>query len=224
MKARTEIMTPNKEDYLKLIYELGGFTQKISNKAIVSGLHVSAASVSEMVSKLEKEKLVVHIPYQGVQLTDLGLQHASRLVRKHRLWEVFLVEHLGYSWNDVHAEAEVLEHVTSDTLANRLEAYLEFPDTCPHGGIIPGENQSIEEQGQKTLMEAKLQDKIKIIRVLDELELLDYLAEINLNIQDVLTVEHIAAYDGPLTLVDKHGDKIIVSHKAAHNIFIEVLS
>ena len=217
-------MTPNKEDYLKLIYELGGFTQKISNKAIVSGLNVSAASVSEMVSKLEKEKLVIHIPYQGVQLTNLGLQHASRLVRKHRLWEVFLVEHLGYSWNDVHVEAEVLEHVTSDTLANRLEAYLDYPDTCPHGGIIPGENQSIEEQGQTSLIEVKLLDKVKIVRVLDELELLDYLAELKIHIHDILTVEHIGAYDGPLTLSRENGEQILISRKAAHNIFVEILS
>ncbi len=92
-------MTPNREDYLKLILELGGDQKKINNKQIVSGLDVSAASVSEMISKLLKEGLVEHSPYQGVQLTETGLASASALIRKHRLWEVFLVEHLHYSWN-----------------------------------------------------------------------------------------------------------------------------
>lgn len=82
-------MTPNREDYLKLILELGGDQKKINNKQIVSGLDVSAASVSEMISKLLKEGLVEHSPYQGVQLTESGLASASALIRKHRLWEVF---------------------------------------------------------------------------------------------------------------------------------------
>ena len=116
-------MTPNREDYLKLILELGGDVQQISNKQIVIGLNISAASVSEMITKLVKEELIDHIPYKGVQLTPKGLSLASSLIRKHRLWEVFLVEHLGYSWNDVHDEAEVLEHITSNTLATRLEQY-----------------------------------------------------------------------------------------------------
>src|SRR5699024_3605664 len=97
-------MTPNREDYLKLILELGGDQSKISNKQIVAGLNVSAASVSEMVNKLVQEGLVEHTPYQGVQLSPAGLQKASALVRRHRLWEVFLVEHLNYRWNEVYGE------------------------------------------------------------------------------------------------------------------------
>ncbi len=133
-------MTPNREDYLKIILELGGDTTKVNNKQIVSSLAVSPASVSEMISKLVKEQLVEHSPYQGVQLTETGLQKASSLIRKHRLWEVFLVEHLDYSWNEVHDDAEVLEHVTSEQLADHLEDYLNHPMHCPHGGIIPKKN------------------------------------------------------------------------------------
>lgn len=120
-------MTPNKEDYLKMIYELGGNNKKVSNKQLVTRLMVSAASVSEMVTKLLKEGFVEHVPYQGIQLTQAGLQKASALVRKHRLWEVFLVNYLGYAWNEVHEEAEVLEHVTSIELARRLDKYLISP-------------------------------------------------------------------------------------------------
>ena len=137
-------MTPNREDYLKLIFELGGDEVKVNNKQIVSGLDVSAASVSEMIS-----------PYQGVQLTEKGLKKASTLIRKHRIWEVFLVEHLNYTWNDVHEEAEVLEHVTSQTLVNRLADYLNHPEFCPHGGVIPEDNQPIHEEKQTTLLAQK---------------------------------------------------------------------
>ncbi|MEG0678352.1 MAG: metal-dependent transcriptional regulator, partial [Carnobacterium sp.] len=138
-------MTPNKEDYLKIIYELGGTEKKINNKEIVKRLGVSAASVSEMMSKLLKEGYIERLPYQGVELNEKGLRKASTLIRKHRLWEVFLVEHLGYSWNEVHAEAEVLEHVSSIELTNRLENYLNFPKICPHGGMIPEKNGILKE-------------------------------------------------------------------------------
>lgn len=213
-------MTPNKEDYLKLIFELGGYEKKISNKSIVAGLNVSAASVSEMITKLEKDSYVKHSPYQGVQLTDSGLKQASDLVRKHRLWEVFLVKHLDYNWNDVHEEAEILEHITSNTLAKRLEAFLNSPKFCPHGGIIPSADQIIQEIKYPALNEITVGEKVKIERVIDETELLDYLVSVQLNINDVITVTEIGAYEGPITLIKDNGDVIQLSQKAAFNIFV----
>ena len=147
-------MTPNREDYLKLILELGGDQKKINNKQIVSGLDVSAASVSEMISKLLKEGLSGTLSLSRRPIdrkrTSFG---KCFLIRKHRLWEVFLVEHLNYSWNEVHDDAEVLEHVTSGTLADHLEAYLGHPKFCPHGGMIPEQGQPVHE-GEKTTMSA----------------------------------------------------------------------
>lgn len=105
-----------------------------------------------MINKLVKEGLVEHSPYQGVQLTAAGLEKASTLVRKHRLWEVFLVDHLGYSWNEVHDEAEVLEHVTSSQMEQRLDDYLSHPTFCPHGGMIPLEGQTVHEKSRETLV------------------------------------------------------------------------
>lgn len=215
-------MTPNREDYLKLIFELGGDEHKINNKQIVSGLDVSAASVSEMISKLVKEGLVEHSPYQGVQLTELGLKKASTLIRKHRLWEVFLVEHLNYSWNEVHDDAEVLEHVTSQTLANRLSAYLSQPQFCPHGGVIPADNQPVHEEKRQTLVDYPAGTTIRIARVLDEKELLDYLVSIDLQIHEEYTIDDIAAYEGPISISnqEKH---IAISYKAASTIFVDPL-
>ncbi|MGX6962964.1 metal-dependent transcriptional regulator [Vagococcus xieshaowenii] len=216
-------MTPNKEDYLKLMYELGAYRNKISNKSIVAGLNVSPASVSEMVSKLEKDNLVTHTPYQGVQLTEQGMIYASSLIRKHRLWEVFLVEHLNYSWEEVHVEAEILEHATSDILSNRLESFLNNPEFCPHGGIIPSLDTFIEEPNQLSLNTRSEQDRVVIKRVLDETELLEYLAEIGLQINDIVTIKKIGAYEGPIILTNEHGKDVMISYKAASNVFIDVL-
>jgi len=215
-------MTPNREDYLKLILELGGDQKKINNKQIVSGLDVSAASVSEMISKLLKEGLVEHSPYQGVQLTETGLASASALIRKHRLWEVFLVEHLHYSWNEVHDDAEVLEHVTSETLASRLEAYLDHPRYCPHGGMIPEQGELIHEGEKNTMSSYPVGTKIRIARVLDERELLDYLVSIQLNIHEEYEIVDAEAYEGPIT-IKNDTKEIAVSYKAASTIFVDKL-
>lgn len=213
-------MTPNREDYLKIILELGGDTTKVNNKQIVSSLGVSAASVSEMISKLVKEELVEHSPYQGVQLTASGLQKASSLIRKHRLWEVFLVEHLDYSWNEVHDDAEVLEHVTSEHLADHLENYLNHPEHCPHGGSIPKKEEVVHEERRQTLESYPVGTKVRIARVLDEKELLDYLVTIDLNINEEYEIVDIAAYEGPITIQNDR-KKIPVSFKAASTIFVD---
>ena len=213
-------MTPNREDYLKIILELGGDTTKVNKKQIVSSLDVSAASVSEMISKLVKEELVEHSPYQGVQLTASGLQKASSLIRKHRLWEVFLVEHLDYSWNEVHDDAEVLEHVTSEHLADHLENYLNHPEHCPHGGSIPKKEEVVHEERRQTLESYPVGTKVRIARVLDEKELLDYLVTIDLNINEEYEIVDIAAYEGPITIQNDR-KKIPVSFKAASTIFVD---
>ncbi|MFC4771119.1 metal-dependent transcriptional regulator [Enterococcus hermanniensis] len=215
-------MTPNREDYLKLILELGGDQKKVSNKKIVAGLSISGASVSEMINKLVKEGLVEHSPYQGVQLTAAGLEKASTLVRKHRLWEVFLVDHLGYSWNEVHDEAEVLEHVTSSQMEQRLDAYLSHPTFCPHGGMIPQQGQTVHEKGRETLVNYPEGSTIRIARVLDEKELLDYLMDLTIDIHDVYTIKAIAAYEGPITLQNDQKE-VSISYKAASTIFVDLL-
>lgn len=215
-------MTPNKEDYLKIIYELGGTDKKINNKEIVERLAVSAASVSEMMSKLLKEGFIERVPYQGVQLTAEGLRKASTLIRKHRLWEVFLVEHLGYSWNEVHAEAEVLEHVSSVELTNRLEDYLDYPKICPHGGIIPDKNGVLKEPQLPTLAEQPVNQKVRIKRVADEKELLDYLVSIEIQINDVYTIVEVGAYEGSIVM-EKENKQFQISFKAASSVYVQAL-
>ena len=175
-----------------------------------------------MMSKLLKEGYIERLPYQGVQLNEKGLRKASTLIRKHRLWEVFLVEHLGYSWNEVHAEAEVLEHVSSIELTNRLEGYLEFPKICPHGGMIPEKNGILKEPLLETLAEQSVNNKVIIKRVADEKDLLNYLVSIGIGINDTCTVDSIGAYEGSI-VVGKEGEKIEISFKAASDIYVETI-
>lgn len=214
------MMTPNKEDYLKIIFELGGTEHKVTNKQIMNSLQISAPSVSEMMSKLLKDDYIVHVPYKGVQLTEKGEEKASILVRKHRLWEVFLVEKLEFPWNEVHEEAEVLEHVTSRELANKLDKFLDFPKTCPHGGIIPSDGGQFPEKNNLSLINfGKLKD-IRIKRVLDDKELLLYLSSLDIKVGQIYTVKEYGIYEGPITLKHNNEEKQI-SYKAASNIFVE---
>lgn len=129
-------MTGNKEDYLKIIYELGGEKSEVSNKEISEALHISPSSVSEMIKKLLKDGFVENKPYKGIRLSKSGVKRARMVKRRHHLWEVFLVENLGYDINEVHNEAEVLEHVTSEKLEKLLDKYLDYPKVCPHNTKI----------------------------------------------------------------------------------------
>ncbi|MBM6613405.1 metal-dependent transcriptional regulator [Desemzia sp. RIT804] len=213
-------MTPNKEDYLKIIFELGGTEHKVTNKQIMNSLQISAPSVSEMMTKLLKDDYIVHVPYKGVQLTEKGENKASILVRKHRLWEVFLVKKLEFPWNEVHEEAEVLEHVTSRELANKLDKFLDYPKTCPHGGVIPSDHGQFPEKNNLSLVHFGKLKEIRIKRVLDDKELLDYLSSLEIKVGQVYTVKEYGIYEGPITLEHDRKEKQI-SYKAASNIFVE---
>lgn len=132
-------MTGNKEDYLKIIYELGGEENLVSNKKIANALEISPSSVTEMIQKLLKEGYVEYELYKGIKLSDYGALEAKKVKRRHLLWEVFLLEKLGYKLEEVHDEAEILEHVTSDKLEKMLDKYLNYPEVCPHDTNIDRE-------------------------------------------------------------------------------------
>lgn len=216
------MLTPMKEDYLKIIFELGGSHKKVSNKEISLGLGIAAGSVTEMISKLADEELVVHEPYSGITLTAKGQRYAAELVRKHRLWETFLVDKLHYNFADVHSEAEILEHQTSDRLATALDNFLGHPQNCPHGGVIPAANGHFPDVSHRLLADADDGEEVELERFLDNHELLTYLEELNLRPQDKVKVIRHEPFEGPI-VITKAGDdhQISVSYKAAHNIFIK---
>lgn len=214
-------MTPMKEDYLKIIFELGGVQKKISNKQIALGLGVAAGSVTEMIAKLVAEKLVIHEPYAGISLTKQGLRFATQLVRKHRLWESFLVQKLDYRLQDVHPEAELLEHETSQRLANALDTFLEHPKYCPHGGVIPDSDGKYNDISHLSLADVKDDEKVTVERFIDNHELLVYLSGTGLHINDKIKGLHHDPFEGPIQVIRMIDQaKIDISYKAAHNIFV----
>lgn len=132
-------MTRSREDYMKAILYLDGENRYVSNKQLSEQLNVNAASVTDMVMKLDADGYIDYRPYNGVKLTEKGKQYATRVLRNHRVWEAFLCYELGYQSGEVHNDAEILEHYVSDEFINRLDAYLGYPETCPHGYPIPRE-------------------------------------------------------------------------------------
>lgn len=215
-------MTPNKEDYLKEIYKLENGGGEVSNKQISDILHISPASVSEMLLKLSNDGYIEYVPYKNIRLTKKGLQKSTTLLRSHRLWEVFLVQHLGYPWEEVHEDAEVLEHVTTPRLAKRLDNYLKHPSFCPHGSAIPESNGKIKILPLRTLNQLSVGEKTYIRRVTEETELLEYLHDLGIEIGSHLTVVSMGAYEGPLTL-DFDGKEVQISYKAACHIYVDAV-
>ncbi|WP_057745957.1 metal-dependent transcriptional regulator [Liquorilactobacillus capillatus] len=215
-------MTPMKEDYLKIIFELGGTRIKVSNKQISLSLNVAAGSVTEMVGKLVKDGLAEHTPYAGISLTPEGIKIAENLVRRHRLWESFLVSKLNYKLQDVHTDAEVLEHATSERLMNHLDDFLGHPTHCPHGGVIPNKDGEYMEDSHQVLADAADGQSVVVDRFIDNHDLLTYLDDIELNIGDQLTVVSHAPFEGPVKiLIERTGQETNVSFKAAHYIFVK---
>ncbi len=216
-------MTPNKEDYMKAIYKLGGSEELISNKQIAEALKIAPASVTEMLGKLSREGLIRYEPYKGSRLTPDGLQVAISLVRGHRLWEVFLMRHLGYSWSEAHEDAELLEHITPSRLTTRLDKFLNYPAYCPHGNEIPHADGMTSTSPLKTLSRLSPGEASHIRRVTEEKELLDYLQGAGIKIGSAVTVVSAGAYEGPLTL-ELDGKQVQISYKAACKIYVDETS
>lgn len=213
-------MTPNKEDYLKAIYKLGGMEELVSNKQIAETLRIAPASVTEMLGKLNREGLIHYEPYKGSRLTAEGMRSAVSLVRGHRLWEVFLMRHLGYSWSEAHEDAERLEHITPPRLTARLDIFLNYPAYCPHGSAIPQSDGQIDLSPLQPLNLLPVGGASYIRRVTEEKELLDYLQENGIMIGSPVRVVEAAAYEGPFTL-DLGGKRVQISYKAACQIYVD---
>ena len=156
------------EDYLKAIYSLSEAGDAASTSAIAETLDIQPASVTGMVKRLADSGLLEYLPYRGVRLTKPGVREALRVVRRHRILETYLCERLGFSWDDVHGEAERLEHAASDQLIEKMAAALEFPRHDPHGAPIPTSSGHIEDTNLLTLADAQPGECLRIRAVRDE--------------------------------------------------------
>lgn len=187
------------EDYAKAIYSLQQLRAEVTTNAIAERLGVSAASASGMIKKLGGMGLVKHEPYKGVRLTRQGSQIALEVIRHHRLLELYLSESLGVSWDRVHDEAEVLEHVLSEELEELIAAKLGNPTHDPHGDPIPTSELKIDEQKAVSLQSLEPGDKGVFVRVSDsDSEMLRYLDKRGISLGDSFEIVEKEPFDGPL--------------------------
>lgn len=213
-------MTSNKEDYLKAIYEEGGLEKVVPNKLIAEKLGIAPASVTEMLAKLSQQGLIDYEAYKGSRLTDKGLAACINVVRSHRLWEVFLMEHLGYSWREAHEDAHLLEHISPSRMVDRLDAFLNYPKTCPHGSMIPRKGKVPDNLRLGRLSDMKEGETAFICRIVEDGKLLDYLERSGLQIHKEIKILAIDDYEGPVSFLQE-GKTITISYKAASQIFVE---
>lgn len=189
------------EDFLKTVYLLQQEHERVQTSMLAEALQITAPSTTEMAKRLAKAKLVEHEPYRGIRLTPAGERLALAVVRHHRLLELFLVEALGYSWDEVHEEAERLEHVISERLAQRIAEYLGDPRYDPHGDPIPTIEGDIQARDLTPLPKWPLEQTGVVARLTDQSpEKLRYLAEKGLGIGAQVRVTARDPFEGPLSL------------------------
>ena len=208
-------------DYVKAVWKIAG-PNVISTNEISSRLSVSPASVTNMLGRLQEMGLIEYERYRGTSLTRRGRIEALRLVRRHRLIETFLVEHLGYSWEDVHEEAETLEHAVSDEFTERLAELLRHPDRDPHGDPIPRADGTLAEEDSYSLSEATVGARVCNIRVSDDYNAatLAYLGEHGLVPGEVVSVKKVRFLDGVITVEDEDGNLHLLGQSLAHSVFV----
>lgn len=215
-------MTYSEENYIKAIYHLSLFQKKgVNTNAIAKMIETKASSVTDMIKKLAEKGLVEYQKYQGVTLTDSGLYAAKMIVRKHRLWEVFLVEKLDFSWDEVHDVAEELEHIQSEKLINKLDAFLGFPTEDPHGDPIPNAKGEIKKVDKKLLSDLKIGQKSICVGVKDtSSEFLKYLDKQQIALGSNFEIKEKESFDASL-IVLVNGNEMNISNKIASNLYVK---
>jgi DtxR family transcriptional regulator, Mn-dependent transcriptional regulator len=208
------------ENYLKTIYRLSdGGTKSVMTNSIADSMNTKAASVTDMIKKLSGKNLISYEKYYGVKITKPGRNAALMVVRKHRLWETFLVEKLNFSWDEVHDVAEQLEHIKSPLLIEKLDSFLGHPTVDPHGHPIPDKNGKLQELKCVTLSELQLKRKSSVLSVKDgSPAFLQYLSKIGIYIGASIMILEKVEFDGSLEVVIDGKKKAFISRDAATNL------
>ncbi len=211
------------ENYLKGIYHLSeAGAQEVSTNSLADLMQTKPATVSDMIKRLSKKKLVSYEKYKGVNISSEGQQIAVEIVRKHRLWEVFLYEKLKFQWDEVHDIAEQLEHIKSPALVERLDEFLDHPSFDPHGDPIPDKEGNIEEVSTTPLTDLEVGSKGIFIGVgTDDQALLQYLDKLKLRLGARLTVVDKIAFDGSLEFTIDNGNKQFISNQIGKELLIK---
>lgn len=215
-------MTHSEENYLKTIYHLSGREgESVSTNAIAAQMDTQPSSVTDMVKRLAEKGLVEYKKYKGVGLSPVGRKKALTIVRKHRLWEVFLAEELGFNWDEVHEVAEQLEHIKSEKLINKLDEMLNFPKFDPHGDPIPGKDGTLEYQDKKLLSQLPVKARGICVGVKDSSSaFLRFLDKHHIALGDQITVLDSEEFDHSLhVMINKR--KLHISNQIAANLYVK---
>jgi DtxR family Mn-dependent transcriptional regulator len=211
------------ENYLKAIYKL--IERKgdvVTTNAIAESIKTKAASVTDMLKKLADKKLIHYQKYQGVTLTEKGEKVALSIIRKHRLWEMFLVEKLEFRWDEVHDVAEQLEHINSDKLVEQLDKFLNFPKTDPHGDPIPDAKGKLKTPKSFPLSKFNKNDNCLITGVIDHSPaFLQFLDNSGISLGDEIKVLDIVAFDFSLQILINKKHTLFISNQIAENILVQ---
>ncbi len=220
MQKHKQMQSSTEEDYLKAIFKLStNIKNGVSTNSIAEELNTKASSVTDMVKKLSEKGLVNYIKYQGSSLSKEGEMIALKIIRKHRLWEVFLVEKLKFGWDEIHDIAEQLEHIRSPKLVDRLDEHLGFPKTDPHGDPIPNKKGEFPVQKMVTLDKLSVNDKGILIGVSeDSKDFLNYLDGIQLQLGSSIEVLDFFAFDKSLKIKVNNDLEVTISHKVSSNL------
>ena len=212
--------TFTEENYLKAIYHLSTQSESVSTNQIAAALSTKAASVTDMLKKLADKELINYTKYQGVTLTTAGEKIALSIIRKHRLWEYFLVEKLNFKWDEVHDVAEELEHISSKELIDRLDDFMGNPKYDPHGDPIPDSKGKFKAHELKPVSSLEV-DKSGLISGVREhsAAFLQYLEKVQLTIGKKIKIAEINTYDHSVIL-QVEGKKIHISREVANNLLI----
>ena len=218
------MITRSEENYLKSIFSVFMQTQNnVSTNEIANLLDTSPASVTEMIKKLQDKSLVIYEKYNGVRLSKLGEKKAIAIIRKHRLWETFLVNKLDFSWSEVHEVAEQLEHINSEKLTDKIDQLLNYPKFDPHGDPIPSKNGIFNFQERVSIFEMDIDEEGIIMGVsLDNKDFLDYLTRLKISIGTKVKVIEQIKFDQSMKIsYDSKTEHI--SKEIAENILVKIL-
>jgi DtxR family transcriptional regulator, Mn-dependent transcriptional regulator len=213
------------ENYLKVIYHLSsGTSQKVLTNQLAQRINSTAASVTDMLARLSDKKMVVYKKYYGVSLSEKGRKVAVEIIRRHRLWEVFLAEKLGFEWDEVHAIAEELEHVSGNDLIERLDKFLDYPKTDPHGDPIPDSNGKFIAVALKALTLVEEGENVIINKIMgNEASLLSYLKKNGLVPGAAIKVSSIHSFDKSMDLTTGSKKKIHISRDLAEHLLVKAI-
>ena len=209
------------ENYLKAVYHLSeGGQQPVLTNALADALNTKPASVTDMIKKLSIKKLITYEKYYGVTITKQGKADALSIIRKHRLWETFLVKKLNFEWDQVHEVAEQLEHIQSTLLIEKLDEFLGYPMVDPHGHPIPDKNGKLHADQQIPLGEVTGKKSSIVKAVKESASFLQYLSKIGVYIGAKIAILEKTEFDGSVEILIDGKKKVFISKEASQNILV----